>query len=179
MRKRYIIGIIVAGLIAVGCGSSPDTGTETGTEAAAGSSDSNSSAKAAPAYSIMGKGARKFDSGIVVAVSKPRKITPGDWTIGHKKGNTAIDFTVTVTNNDNEPYDVTWLTVTVDMGKDGIQAEQIFGDGYSSAEGQIQVGKKKTMKVAFSAPTKDTSEINVVVEPGLSDGITAMFQGKL
>lgn len=175
-RRLYTMGAVMAALIAIGCGGGTDTGTDSGST----STDTSATApKKVSDFSVMGKGGRKFDNGITVEVGKPKKITPGEYTIGHTKGNTAVEFPVTVINGSSEPYDVTWLTVSADMGKAGVQAEQLYGDGYGGAEGKIQVGKRKTIKFAFSAPTKDTSELNVVVEPGLMDGVTALFQGKL
>ncbi|MET8908416.1 DUF4352 domain-containing protein [Micromonospora sp. NPDC004551] len=172
-----IAGVVLAGVVALGCGAgSTDTGSvsdKAGGSAAAAADDK-------PKVAKMGSGTVTFGDGLAVSAKAPKKFTPSSYAAGHQRGNTAALIEVTITNGTKEPFDLALVTATAAFGAEGTQAERVFDSakGITDFEGTLAPGQKRTAKLAFSAPTKDTSKIALTVKPSFDDA-TALFEGAL
>ncbi|MDG4792689.1 DUF4352 domain-containing protein [Micromonospora sp. WMMD1082] len=181
-NKRWsALAFVVAGLVALGCGGG---GSDTGTvsEGNAKPDSATSSEATTKKVATMGKDSVTLDGGVVVTVSKPAKFTPSGSAAGHQRGNTALLFSITVENQGDEPLDLSLAIVTAAFGAEGTQAEAVFDSSKninSLFESTVAPGKKRTAKYVFSAPTKDTSEIAMTVQPAPFEDSTALFEGSL
>ncbi|MFI7075503.1 DUF4352 domain-containing protein [Micromonospora sediminicola] len=179
-HRRYatVAGITLAGIIALGCGAgSTDTGSVS--DKGAGS-NAAPAAEEKPKVAKMGSGTVTFADGLAVSAKKPVKFTPSSYAAGHQRANTAVLIEVTISNGTKEPFDLALVTATAAFGAEGTQAERVYdsGKGITDFEGTLAPGQKRTAKLAFSAPTKDTSTIGLTVKPDF-DGSTALFEGGL
>ncbi|NWF29916.1 DUF4352 domain-containing protein [Streptomyces sp. PKU-EA00015] len=106
-----------------------------------------------------------YDDDLTVTVSAPEPFTPGEYAVGHTKGNKAHQVTITIENAGKKKFDSTLVTVTARAGKDGVSAEQIFddkaGQGFDST---ILPGKKATVTYAFDTPA-NAKNLTVEVVP--------------
>ncbi|MFE0651299.1 DUF4190 domain-containing protein [Streptomyces sp. NPDC059534] len=109
-----------------------------------------------------------YDDDLKVTVSDPKPFTPGEYAIGHTKGNKAYQVTVLIENGGKKKFDTTLVSLSATAGKDGVAAEQIFDDKIGAGfEGTVMPGKKATITVAFDAP-KDATGLTVEVNPGFT-----------
>ncbi|ALC22742.1 DUF4190 domain-containing protein [Streptomyces pristinaespiralis] len=107
-----------------------------------------------------------YEDNVEVTVSAPKPYTPGEFAIGHTKGNKAYQVTITIENAGKEKFDTSLVTADARAGKDGVTAEQIFDDKAGTGfEGTILPGKKATVTFAFDAPA-DAKNLTVEVSPG-------------
>ncbi|HEX5594764.1 MAG TPA: hypothetical protein VFX61_01905 [Micromonosporaceae bacterium] len=120
-------------------------------------------------------------SGLRVSTSVSGNFTPSQDAAGHIAGNTAITVSVTIENGMDEAFDLALVSATAAFGADGILAAQVFDfeKSVSGFEGTLAFGQKRTAKMAFSADTKDTSLITLVVELNLLEDGAALFEGSL
>ncbi|MFF8846649.1 DUF4352 domain-containing protein [Streptomyces sp. NPDC015127] len=106
-----------------------------------------------------------YDDDLTVTVSAPEPFTPGEFAVGHTKGNKAHKVTIVIENAGKKKFDSTLVTVMARAGKDGVSAERILDDkvghGFDSA---ILPGKKATVTYAFDAPA-DAKNLTVEVVP--------------
>ncbi|MEV7567776.1 DUF4190 domain-containing protein [Streptomyces tanashiensis] len=109
-----------------------------------------------------------YDDDVKVTVSDPKPFTPGEYAVGHTKGNKAYQVTVVIENGGKEKFDTALVSFSATAGTNGVTAEQIF-DGKVGAgfEGTVMPGKKATVTVAFDAP-KDAKDLTVEVNPGFT-----------
>ncbi|GAA3372308.1 hypothetical protein GCM10020367_26690 [Streptomyces sannanensis] len=109
-----------------------------------------------------------YDDDLTVTVSAPKAYTPGEFAIGHTKGNKAYTVTVTIDNAGKEKFDTAFVQVDARAGANGVKAEQIFDDktGSGMFEGTVLPGKKATVEVSYDAPA-DAKNLTVEVNPGL------------
>ncbi|TRV77533.1 DUF4352 domain-containing protein [Streptomyces sp. 130] len=109
-----------------------------------------------------------YDDDLTVTVGDATTYTPGEYAIGHTKGNKAYRVPVIIENAGKEKFDSALVTVEARAGEDGVEAEQIFddkvGEGFS---GTILPGKKVTVLYAFDAPA-DVKNLTVEVNPDFS-----------
>ncbi|MFG3038837.1 DUF4190 domain-containing protein [Streptomyces sp. NPDC048330] len=109
-----------------------------------------------------------YDDDVKVTVSDPKPFSPGEFAIGHTKGNKAYQVTVVIENGGKEKFDTTLVSFSATAGKDGVAAEQIMDDKVGAGfEGTIMPGKKATVTVAFDAP-EDAKNLTVEVNPGFT-----------
>ncbi|WP_030544069.1 DUF4190 domain-containing protein [Streptomyces albus] len=109
-----------------------------------------------------------YDDGVQVTVSQHTAYSPGEYSVGHKKGNKAYKVTVTVVNKGKEKFDTALLTVDARAGKDGKTAESIFDDKVGEGfNGTVVPGKTASAEFAFDAPA-DAKTLEVEVSPGWS-----------
>ncbi|GGT93909.1 DUF4190 domain-containing protein [Streptomyces violascens] len=94
-----------------------------------------------------------YPDGVKVTVSKPAPYTPDASASGHRKGNRALRFTVTIVNDSAESIDITSAVPTL-RGSDGIEAEAIYDDEHATSmfAGALEPGGRATGKFAFSVP---------------------------
>jgi len=180
-RRTYATAaaLVLGAALALACGNgSPDTGdVGEGTEAPPAPAETSQ----APKVARMGKDTVTFENKVAVMVKAPKKFTPSSTSAGHQVGNTAVVFDITITNGSSEPIDLALVTATAALGADGTQAAQVYDSehGITGFEGVVAKGQKRTAKLAFSAPTKDTSKIALTVAPSFLGGETALFEGKI
>ncbi|MFB6842712.1 DUF4190 domain-containing protein [Streptomyces sp. NPDC056361] len=109
-----------------------------------------------------------YDDDVKVTVSDPKPYTPGEYAVGHTKGNTAYQVTVVIENGGKEKFDTALVSLSATAGTDGVASEQIFDDKVGAGfEGTIMPGKKATITVAFDAP-KAAKNLTVEVNPGFT-----------
>lgn len=182
-RKRLLTPAVLAlgAVIALGCGlGDAETGVTNDAEpAASGSAGDDKGGKPNTAPAAFAKQTKTIGDKLVVSTSTPEPWSPPAINSGHTAGNKAFRVSVTFTNNGEEPVEGTLMQYTGTMGKDGTACEQVYADGVNtSAAGVIQPGRKATVRVGFSCPTKDTSIVGVQVTSGFS-GAAADFEGAL
>ncbi|MGW7412534.1 DUF4190 domain-containing protein [Streptomyces sp. NPDC054863] len=135
--------------------------TKKGADKGAAAADGRSKGKALAAGD-----SAEYEDKLTVTVSRPKPYTPGEYAIGHTKGNKAYTVTVVVENRGTAKFDATLVTATARAGQDGVNAEQIYdgekvGAGFS---GTLLPGKKATVKLAFDAPAT-AKNLTVEVTP--------------
>ncbi|MCZ7459827.1 DUF4190 domain-containing protein [Streptomyces sp. WMMC940] len=109
-----------------------------------------------------------YDDDLTVTVSEPASWTPGEYAIGHTKGNKAYKVTVTIENSGKEKFEAALVTAEARAGKDGVKAESIYdGKVGEPFTGTILPGKKVTAVWAFDAPA-DAENLTVEVSPGFA-----------
>ncbi|MGW0560175.1 DUF4190 domain-containing protein [Streptomyces sp. NPDC003016] len=109
-----------------------------------------------------------YDDELTVTVSDPKTYTPGDYALGHTKGNKAYLVTVVIDNAGKEKFDATFITAEARAGEEGVKAEEIIdGKVGEIFTGSIMPGKKATLQYAFDAPA-DAENLVVEVSPGIS-----------
>ncbi|MFP1629087.1 DUF4352 domain-containing protein [Streptomyces sp. 5K101] len=127
--------------------------------------DKNGKGKNAKAEVLAAGDSIVYDDDLTVTVSAPEPFTPGEFAVGHTKGNKAHQVTITIENAGKKKFDSSLVTVTARAGKDGVSAEQIFddkaGEGFDST---ILPGKKATATYAFDAPA-DAKNLTVEIVP--------------
>jgi hypothetical protein len=184
-RRLTIAGVVVAGLIAVGCGSGSTGDVNEGAAVApadAGAATPGGKAKGGDKQvAQLGADTVSLPEGVVVAASKATKFKPASTAAGHTRGNTAFLVSITIENKGAEPLDLSLVTVEATVGKDGDRAEPVFDFEKkidSSFRSKIASGRKQTAKFVWSTESKDLSLISLTVSPNLTEG-TALFEGKL
>ncbi len=109
-----------------------------------------------------------YDDELTVTVSDPKAYTPGEYALGHTKGNKAYLVTVVIDNAGKEKFDATFITAEARAGEEGVKAEEIIDDEVGEIfTGSIMPGKKATLQYAFDAPA-DAKNLVVEVSPGIS-----------
>ncbi|MER6999276.1 DUF4190 domain-containing protein [Streptomyces sp. NPDC000410] len=127
--------------------------------------------KAKDGESVAGKALAGGDSAeypdkLMVTVSEAKPYTPGEFAIGHTKGNKAYKVTVVIENGGTEKFEAALLSGDARAGKDGVEAEKIYDDKVGEPlTGTILPGKKVTVEWAFDAPA-DAKNLTLEVNPG-------------
>ncbi|MFE2600626.1 DUF4190 domain-containing protein [Streptomyces sp. NPDC059396] len=108
-----------------------------------------------------------YDDDLTVTVSEPVAYTPGEYAVGHTRGNKAYKVTVVIENAGKEKFDAGLTTVTARAGADGVEAESIYDDTTGTGfSGTILPGKKATAVFAFDSPAA-AKALTVEVGPGI------------
>ncbi|MET9516711.1 DUF4190 domain-containing protein [Streptomyces sp. NPDC002994] len=106
-----------------------------------------------------------YDDKLTLTASAPEPYTPGEYAIGHTKGNKAYKVTVVIDNAGKEKFDAALVTAEARAGKDGVNAEQIFDEKVGEVfTGTVMPGKKATVVYAFDAPA-DAENLVVEISP--------------
>ncbi|GAA1532293.1 hypothetical protein GCM10009730_46980 [Streptomyces albidochromogenes] len=109
-----------------------------------------------------------YDDKLTVTTSAPRPYTPGEYAIGHTKGNKAYKVTVVIDNAGTEKFDAALVTAEARAGAEGVKAEQIFDEKVGELfTGTLAPGKKATVVYAFDAPA-DAENLVVEISPDFS-----------
>jgi hypothetical protein len=128
----------------------------------------------------VGEGVYAYEDGLTVEVTALAPYTPGDFAIGADTADSAITFSVTITNGTSEPVDLAITTVNVNAGAAGNVAEEIYdGDMGGGFTGAVLPGKAATAAYAFAVDASDLGEIVIEVEPGFLSYDAAYFEGSL
>jgi hypothetical protein len=115
----------------------------------------------------------EFEDGLVATITKVEKYTPGEFAVGHEKGNDAYQVTVEIDNASKENVDLALGTVDATAGKEGAPAEAILEeDNIGMFEGSVAAGKKTTQTFNFSVPSGTE---NLVVEVAPSFDYDSVF----
>lgn len=181
--KIGVAGFATLALFGLGCGlvGLGDTDTDTGTvnRGDASASPGVVAEKAPSKIARMGTDTVTLDGGLVVSVSKPTKFVPSAYSAGHERGNVAFLVSVTLENRGDEPFDLLHVRATAALGADGVGADDVWDieNRVGRFEGALAPTQKRTVTLAFSAPTKDTSKVGVTVSLGSLDRKDAIFEG--
>lgn len=115
-----------------------------------------------------------YADGLEITVSKPKDFQPSNTAAGGEGYSVFKKFTITITNNTNQPYEP--LMAMVDASADGYEGDQIF----DSAQGMgmapsttVRPGKSISWDVAFGL--NGTKDLQVEVEPDFINYETAIF----
>ncbi|MFE4174678.1 DUF4352 domain-containing protein [Streptomyces sp. NPDC056909] len=145
-----------------GTGGKEGDGAGGGTAAGAGGTKDG-----AKGETLGGGDSAVYDDDLTVTVSEPTAYTPGEYAVGHTKGNKAYEVTVVIENAGEKKFDAGLATVTARAGENGVDAESIYDDatgiGFS---GTVLPGKKATVLFAFDTPAAAKS-LTVEVSPGI------------
>ncbi|MFG2923685.1 DUF4352 domain-containing protein [Streptomyces sp. NPDC048305] len=133
---------------------------------AAGGGAADGAEPEAAGESLEGGDSAVYDDGLEITVGAPAAYEPGEFAIGHTRGNSAWTVSVVIENKGKEKFDTTLVTVDARAGKDGVKAEQIFDDKTGEGlSGTVLPGKKATATYAFDAPA-GAGHLTVEVAPG-------------
>ncbi|MFM9367525.1 DUF4190 domain-containing protein [Streptomyces sp. Da 82-17] len=107
-----------------------------------------------------------YDDGVKVTVSKPKPYSPDEFAAGHKDGNVAVQFTITIVNGGKKTMDVTTALPTLRDAK-GADVEMVFdgSNGTKPFNGKLLAGKQAQGNFAFSVPADATKEVQLEVGP--------------
>ncbi|MFD5098551.1 DUF4190 domain-containing protein [Streptomyces albidochromogenes] len=109
-----------------------------------------------------------YDDKLTVTTSAPQPYTPGEYAIGHTKGNKAYKVTVVIDNAGTKKFDAALVTAEARAGADGVKAEQIFDEKVGELfTGTLAPGKKATVVYAFDTPA-DAENLVVEISPDFS-----------
>jgi hypothetical protein len=168
--------------LTLGCGLGDDD-NRAGIDTVAPVTTASSGPAAQPdaALPMDGKTAQTYKDGLKVALTAPVRYRVPATAAGHTAGNSAFAFNVIVVNGNTKPLDLTLSTLEVTVGADGVTAEQVYAAGLDSLmdAGTLAPGRRKTIKLAFSADTTDLTVIDVTVKPGFLDYTEALFTGRV
>ncbi|GAA3370832.1 hypothetical protein GCM10020367_19040 [Streptomyces sannanensis] len=147
--------------------------------AAPDSSDSSGGESSAPKAPELKLGdTYTYKDGVKVTVSKPSAYEPDEFAVGHKKGNKAVQLTITIVNGSNEQIDITTALPDV-RDANGAEAEQVF-DGSNATtmfNGKLLPGKQAVAKFIWSLPADAATSMELQMEPELFKYETAIWSG--
>ncbi|GHB03193.1 DUF4190 domain-containing protein [Streptomyces chryseus] len=109
-----------------------------------------------------------YEDKLTVTASAPEPYTPGEYAIGHTKGNKAYKVTVVIDNAGTKKFDAALVTAEARAGAEGVKAEQIFDEKVGELfTGTLAPGKKATAVYAFDTPA-DAENLVVEISPDFS-----------
>ncbi|OEJ39407.1 hypothetical protein AR457_20815 [Streptomyces agglomeratus] len=156
--------------------SSSSAGTESSDGSAKGGAKGKNSGKGAGTSGDSGADSQTLEAGdsavyddkLTLTMSAPAAYTPGEYSIGHTKGNKAYKVTLVIDNAGKEKFDAALVTTEARAGEEGVKAEQIFDDKVGEVfTGTVMPGKKATVVYAFDTPA-DAKNLVVEVSPDFS-----------
>ncbi|MEF3116924.1 DUF4190 domain-containing protein [Streptomyces chrestomyceticus] len=113
-----------------------------------------------------------YGTGLNVTVSKPASFTPGEFAIGHAKGNKSYKVTVRLENKGTKDVAGDLVTVEARAGKDGKTAERVYDDTSGAGfSGTVTAGRTATADFAFDVPA-GAKTLDVEVRPGFDHKAT-------
>jgi hypothetical protein len=176
--KKPVLALVAAALAVAlsGCGGTAVESSDTADSAATseptaadeGADESTDEAtEEAPADNgILAFGeTAKFDDGLQITVTKPKKFTPSEYAAGAEGKGTAVKFQITVKNGTPEKFDPVLVYPTVQSGE--AEADAIF-DTEQGLEGgpSTAVLPGKTVKWTVGYKVLDTKDITMEISPG-------------
>ncbi|MFI1863604.1 DUF4190 domain-containing protein [Streptomyces jumonjinensis] len=111
---------------------------------------------------------RKYADGVKLTVGKPAPFTPGEFAVGHEKGNVAVQLKITIVNDGKKTIDIGLAVPTVRDGK-GKSAESVF-DAEKATDmfsGKLLPGKQAVADYTFSLSPAGAKELQMELSPGL------------
>jgi hypothetical protein len=168
-------------ILTLGCGLADDDNRAGIDTVAPGTTASGPAAQPDAALPMDGKTAQTYKDGLKVALTAPVRYRVPATAAGHTAGNSAFLFNVIYVNGSAQSIDLTLSTLEVTVGADGVTAEPVVAAGLDILMdvGTLAPGRRKTMKLAFSADTTDLTVIDVTVKPGFLDYREALFTGRV
>ncbi|MBT2491824.1 DUF4190 domain-containing protein [Streptomyces sp. ISL-96] len=144
-------------------GDSSSKGKGTGTEK--GKSKDKGGESGTDSETLAAGDSAVYDDKLTLTASAPEAYSPGEYAIGHTKGNKAYKVTVVIDNAGKEKFDAALVTAEARAGKDGVKAEQIFDEKVGEVfTGTVMPGKKATVVYAFDTPA-DAENLVVEISP--------------
>lgn len=128
----------------------------------------------------IGEGVYAYDDGLTIEVVGLAPYEPGEYAYGTDSADSAVTFTVMITNGTTEPVDLALTRINVNAGPAGNAAEQIIDSELAYGfDGAVLPGKASSIQVAFAVDAVDLGELVVEVEPGFLSYDAAYFEGSL
>ena len=158
-------------------------GTKGGTTASATpGTDGGAPASEAPADKAPGElkfgETFTYEDGIKVTVSQPKAHKPDGFAVGHAKGNSAFQVTITIVNGSKKAIDVTGALPDA-KDAEGADAEMVF-DGSNATkpfEGKVLPGKQAKGDYTFSVPAAAAGSLQVEISPTILEHESAIWTG--
>ncbi|MFD5429434.1 DUF4190 domain-containing protein [Streptomyces sp. NPDC127084] len=133
-----------------------------------GKSDKGAAGEDATGEALGAGDSAVYDDKLTITVSEPKPYTPGEYAVGHTKGNKAYKVTIVIENAGKEKFDASLVTAEARAGEDGVNAEQIFdGKVGGPFTGTVLPGKKATVTWAFDAAA-DAKNLTIEISPGIA-----------
>ncbi|MEV0375961.1 DUF4190 domain-containing protein [Streptomyces sp. NPDC050636] len=110
--------------------------------------------------------ARKYEDGVTVTVAKPAQYKLDSYSVGHEKGNLAVQVKVTIVNGSKKTIDITSALPTV-RDANGAAVGNIF-DGNSATKpfsGKLLPGKQAVSQFTYSVSRDGAKELQLEVGP--------------
>lgn len=166
MRRNYhhhraIPGLALAAFTAAtlaGCTLPPVPIDEPETTASAVAAPVDEPAAPAPGQpeGTFGKGAVKYDDGLIIKLSQPEPFTPDETAFTEGNNPHYVKFTVTITNNTNERFDPLLTYISLASGEtEGTAVYDVVNGLSSPPETAIVPGKSRSWVVAFGVTDPD------------------------
>lgn len=124
-------------------------------------------------------GALTFPGGVKVSVSKPQVVPGGQFAIGAVGGKITL-FTITVTNNSDQPVNAALMSLPrVTYGAKGTQAANANNESVGAKMmSTILPGETQSAQVGYGVPPAELATVRVeVTGPSFSD-LPAVFKAK-
>ncbi|MGW6786179.1 hypothetical protein [Streptomyces sp. NPDC054987] len=111
---------------------------------------------------------KTYGDGLAVTVARPTAFTPSATSAGHRAGNQAVAWKVTLKNATGEAFETVLVAVYAKYGKAGEQAERVFdaAKGIEGGfEGSVSPGRSATVTYVFDIPRAGTEMLDLEVVP--------------
>ncbi|WP_053706183.1 hypothetical protein [Streptomyces sp. WM6373] len=111
---------------------------------------------------------RTYGDGLEVTVARPTAFTPSATSAGHRSGNRAVAWKITLRNPAGEAFETALVAVYAKYGKAGEQAERVFDSAKaigSGFEGSVSPGRSATATYVFDIPKAGTDLLDLEVVP--------------
>lgn len=123
-----------------------------------------------------------YANGLVVTVTPPAAFIPSDASAGHRAGNQAVAWKITMKNGTPDSFRAGLVSVYAKYGAAGEQAERVFdsakGAG-SDFEGSISPGRSATVTYVFDVPKVGLGLLDLEVIPDAFDYEGTHWSGPL
>lgn len=160
---RILLALIATFLgigIATSCAAPKNVSTEPGAPVAEAEAGGDEPAEPESQVTKIGTWANA-DDGIAFRVSSLKRGKIDEWAAGGTPGNPAAVATIQFRNGSKKQFDTSMITVSARLGADGVEAEQVFQDGFDGMfDGTIAPGRTATTKFMFAA--EDTAALKAI-----------------
>ena len=168
MIRRALIALAAVALLSA-CGPAPIDTKAVGPENTSEADIGNSPSEKPEDGKVTKVGAwAAAEDGVEFRVSKLAKGTVSDVAAGGKQGDPAVIVTVQMRNNGKVRFDMSEVSVSVRVGEDGQEAEQIYQEGVDdSFDGTLAPGRTATVRQMYGGKARsDLKVVSVEISPG-------------
>ena len=169
MKKSLTVVVVIGALVLTGCGSKKAV--------SATSTTTTPTATAAPTASGGFGSPVALGAGVILTISAPASVVPGNFASNYLKGQAANIFNVTLKNSGSAPIDPTTILLAASSGANTC-TDVLDGDnGVSGAPTDpIAAGATSTFKFAIGCDAKAGAPLHFNITVGTS---TAAIDGKI
>lgn len=121
----------------------------------------------------------KAEDGVTWSVTKLGATHISQWASGGHPGDPALVVYIKIKNGGTHRIDLSQLNVTVRVGADGNDSEEVFDveAGFGTLDGTLAPGRTASTKCAFAADSrKELKQVSIEVTPGF-DYESGTFEG--